>query len=153
MVCGCVLCVCAVCAVCGVCGCVCGVCVGVCVCGVFCVCVCCVCVVCLWCVLCVCGVCVVCVCGVLCVCVCVWCVCVWCVCVCVCLDPHLSSTQCACAILPSVVCPTLQYFPKLSHKRHDFRKKMLLNKFGIWIFFTKFRLQYLILKIIQRDGE
>ena len=29
--------------------------------------------------------------------------------------------QCACAILPSVACPALQYFSTLSHKRHDFR--------------------------------
>jgi hypothetical protein len=31
--------------------------------------------------------------------------------------------QCACAILSSVDCLALQYFSKLSHKRHDFRKK------------------------------
>jgi hypothetical protein len=31
--------------------------------------------------------------------------------------------QCACAMLPSVACPALQYFSTLSHKRHDFREK------------------------------
>ena len=31
--------------------------------------------------------------------------------------------QCACAILPAVACPALQYFATLSHKRYDFRKK------------------------------
>jgi hypothetical protein len=30
--------------------------------------------------------------------------------------------QCACAILSSVVCPALQYFSTLSHKRHDLKK-------------------------------
>ena len=35
--------------------------------------------------------------------------------------------QCACAILSYVACPSLQYFPTLSHKRYDFRKKKLLN--------------------------
>jgi len=29
--------------------------------------------------------------------------------------------QCACAILLSAACHTLQYFLTLSHKRHDFR--------------------------------
>ena len=27
--------------------------------------------------------------------------------------------QCACAILSSVACPSLQYFSTVSHKRHD----------------------------------
>ena len=45
--------------------------------------------------------------------------------------------QCACTILPSVVCPSLQYFSTLSHKRHDFRKK-LLNAKCILIFSTNF---------------
>jgi hypothetical protein len=30
--------------------------------------------------------------------------------------------QCACAIFSSVSCPAVQYFSKLSHKRHGFRK-------------------------------
>jgi len=45
----------------------------------------------------------------------------------VCLSPSLSSMQCACAILSYVACPALQYFSTLSHKRHDFRGKKLLN--------------------------
>ena len=33
----------------------------------------------------------------------------------VCLQPFLSSVQCACAILSYVACPALQYFSTLSH--------------------------------------
>jgi hypothetical protein len=36
--------------------------------------------------------------------------------------------QCACAILSSVVCPALQFFSILSHKRQDFRKKSYRHK-------------------------
>jgi hypothetical protein len=32
--------------------------------------------------------------------------------------------KCACDILPSVACLTLPYFPTLSHKRHDLKKKV-----------------------------
>jgi len=28
--------------------------------------------------------------------------------------------------MPSVACPALQYFPTLSHKRHDFRKRKII---------------------------
>ena len=45
-------------------------------------------------------------------------------------------------ILSSVVCPTLQYFPTLSHKRHDFRKKKLLNQNVCFDFLYDFYLKY-----------
>jgi len=47
-----------------------------------------------------------------------------------------SIIQCACAILPSVACPDLQYFPTLSHKRNDFREKVTEHKMCVLIFST-----------------
>ena len=41
-------------------------------------------------------------------------------------------------ILPSVACPALQYFPTLSHKRQDFRKKVIEHKMCVLIFSTTF---------------
>jgi hypothetical protein len=38
-----------------------------------------------------------------------------------------SLTQCACAILSFVGFPAVQYFSILSHKRHDFRKKKVIE--------------------------
>jgi len=35
-----------------------------------------------------------------------------------------------------VACPALQYFPTISHQRHDFRKKTLLNIRCVLIFYT-----------------
>jgi hypothetical protein len=52
-------------------------------------------------------------------------------------------------VLSSVACPTVQYFSTLSHKRHDFRKKILnLN----CVF--RFYLQHLfeIFFILKRTG-
>ena len=47
--------------------------------------------------------------------------------------------QCACAILPSLACPALQYISTLSHKRHDFRKwKVTEHKMCILISSTTF---------------
>ena len=40
-----------------------------------------------------------------------------------CFQPQVSSMQCGCAMLLYVVCPAVQYFSTLSHKRHDFREK------------------------------
>jgi hypothetical protein len=51
--------------------------------------------------------------------------------------------QCACAVLSSVVCPTVLYFSTLSHKRHDFRGKILLNIKCMFLdFLYKFCLQH-----------
>jgi hypothetical protein len=40
--------------------------------------------------------------------------------------------------MSSVACPATPYFPTLSHKRHDFRKKVIENKASVLIFSTNF---------------
>ena len=59
--------------------------------------------------------------------------------------------QCAYAVLPSVASPTLQYFPTLSHKRHDFRKKKNLNTKCVLILSTNLSERCIILSRIDRD--
>ena len=59
--------------------------------------------------------------------------------------------QCACAILSSLACPALQYFSTLSHKRHDFRKRIADNKMCVFIFFTQLSDTLLILRRNERD--
>ena len=45
-----------------------------------------------------------------------------------CVWPLVSSMQNACALLSFVAFPAVQYFSTLSHKRHDFRKRLLYIK-------------------------
>ena len=60
--------------------------------------------------------------------------------------------QCACAILSSVSCPTLQYFSTLSHRRHDFREEEIIeNGMRGLIFSTNLSRKFLIIRIIERD--
>ena len=54
-------------------------------------------------------------------------------------------------ILSCVACLGLSYFSTLSHKRHDFRKKVIEHKMCVLILYTTFLWKFLILKIIQRD--
>jgi len=59
--------------------------------------------------------------------------------------------KCACAVLSSVARPSLEYFSTLSHKRHDFRKR-LLNIKCILIFSTVFLCgKSVILGITEQD--
>ena len=52
---------------------------------------------------------------------------------------------------PSVACPAVQYIPTLSHKRHDFRKKVIGHKMCVLVFSTVSSETFISLKIIQRD--
>ena len=56
-------------------------------------------------------------------------------------------------ILPFVACLVLPYFSTLSHKRHDFRgKKIIEHKIFVLIFTSNFVYEtFLILERIQRD--
>ena len=45
--------------------------------------------------------------------------------------------QCACGTLSSVACLALQYVSTLSHKRHDFREKKLLNIKCVFSFYLQ----------------
>ena len=66
--------------------------------------------------------------------------------VCVCLP------QCACAMLSSVACQSVQYFSTLYHKRHDFRgKKKSEHKMCVVIFCTILYETFLILRRTGRD--
>jgi hypothetical protein len=60
--------------------------------------------------------------------------------------------QCACAILSPVTCTALQYFSTLSHKRHVFEAKKLLNTNVCFDFLYKVFLKYFfILRRNERD--
>jgi len=59
--------------------------------------------------------------------------------------------RCACAILPSVVCPVVPYFSMLSYKRHDFRKNVIEKKMCGLIFCTNLSEIFLIPRRTVRD--
>jgi hypothetical protein len=54
-------------------------------------------------------------------------------------------------ILSSAVSLALKYFSTSSHKRHDFREKVIEYKMCVLIFSTNLSETSLILRIIQRD--
>jgi len=59
--------------------------------------------------------------------------------------------QCSCAILSSVACSALQYFSRLCHKGHDFRKKILIIKCVFCFSLQILSETFLILRRTERD--
>jgi hypothetical protein len=59
--------------------------------------------------------------------------------------------QCACAILSSLACPALQYFPTLTHKRHHLKKKLLNTKCVFWFSLQLLSETFLMLRRNERD--
>jgi hypothetical protein len=59
--------------------------------------------------------------------------------------------QCACAIFSSVACPALQYFSTLSHKRHDFRNKVINHDMCVSSLSVVLCQLFLILRGTERD--
>jgi hypothetical protein len=56
----------------------------------------------------------------------------------------------ACAVMSSVVCPALQYFPQLYKKWHDFRIKVIEHKMSAFIFSRILSETFLILTRTER---
>jgi len=54
-------------------------------------------------------------------------------------------------ILSSVACPAPQYFSTLSHKRHDFRKKLIVHKMCFNFLYHLFSETFLILRRTEGD--
>ena len=59
--------------------------------------------------------------------------------------------QCSRAILPSVACLVVLYFPTLSHKQHKFREYVIEGKMCVLIFSTSLSKQFTISRITERD--
>ena len=59
----------------------------------------------------------------------------------------------SCAILSSVACPDVQYFPILSRKLHDFREKKRVNehKMCVLIFSTTLSETFHVIRRTERD--
>jgi hypothetical protein len=58
--------------------------------------------------------------------------------------------QCACMV-SSVACPALQCLSKLSHKRHDFRKKVIEYKIVIRVYLQHLSEIFVILRRNERE--
>ena len=61
------------------------------------------------------------------------------------------NLQCACAMLPCVAYPALQYFSTLSHKRHDFRNNDIELNVCFGGFFLNLSEIFFIARITVRD--
>jgi hypothetical protein len=63
----------------------------------------------------------------------------------------VSSIQCTCAILSSEVCPVLQCFSTLSHKRQDFFFFKLDKKCIFWFSVQRLTETFLLLRGTEKD--
>ena len=73
------------------------------------------------------------------------------VCVCVCVALVILQATRMRRITSSVARLALLYFSTLSHKRHDFLKKVIEHKTCVLIFSTTMSVEFLILRRNERD--
>jgi hypothetical protein len=59
--------------------------------------------------------------------------------------------QCACTVFSYVVCPALQCFSTLCHKRHDFRQKILNIKYVFLFTLQLLSEPFFIIRRTERD--
>jgi hypothetical protein len=70
--------------------------------------------------------------------------------VCVCVALFIQHEKCMRRIMSSVACPAQPHFSALSHKRQDFREKVIENDICMLIFSTDLFAIFLILRRTER---